>query len=143
MSSNSISGKNFSFDGSTVDFFGAKAMRSGDFCAINIGVGEEVMIQVDPSNHYIRGCILDCIKDDTKAGKRDKIAYVIVGRRGAAELYIDNTITVEHLRNAREGSDYVDIPGITFDDLPVTVRVDPNQGGIFCATANKDCAIII
>lgn len=143
MSSNRITGTNFSLIDGVVDFFGAKAMRTNKFSAVNIDIGEDVMIQIIPDTITVEESILGCIKDDTDAGKRDKIAYAIVGIRAAAALYLLDIITAEHLRNATEGDNYVDIPGIVFDGLSLTVRVDPSRDYIFCATADKDCVIIV
>ena len=100
------------------------------------------MIRVDPNSSNVKECILECIKEDIKAGRRADIAYVIVGNRYAASLYIDKVITEEHLRNATEGDDYVDLPGVAFGDFTLTVRVDPSVEPNFCATADKDCVVI-
>lgn len=87
--------------------------------------------------------ILECIATDTNAGKRHKIAYVIVDRRAAVSLYLSKVITTQHLRNAREHDDYIDIPDVTFDNLSLTVRIDKEvYTDYFCATADKKCVII-
>lgn len=87
--------------------------------------------------------ILECIVADTNAGKRCKIAYVIVDRRAAVSLYLSKVITTQHLRNARKHDNYIDIPDVTFDNLSLTVRVDKEvYTDYFCATADKKCVII-
>lgn len=141
MASNVISGKNFSLESGTVNFFGAMGMHFDGGWAINI-LGGGVMVQVAKSDETLPA-IMECISADTDAGKRDEIAYVIVGVRAAVVLYLDGTITAECLRNAVEGDHYVDIPGVAFEDLLLTVRVDANREDLaFVATADKDCVII-
>jgi len=149
MSSNTISGTNFSLDGSVVDFFGAKGARlSDDGWAIN-ALGGDLMFEAPKSNETPQ-TILQFIKDDTDAGKRDEIAYVIVDARAAVVLYLNGIITAEHLREASEGPHdapegpyYVDIPGVVFDGLPLTVRVDGRLiYRAYVATADKDCIVI-
>jgi len=141
MASNVISGTNFSLDAGTVNFFGARGTYFGDEWAIN-AFGGELMVTVVKTDETHRA-IMRCIKDDTDAGKRDKIAYVIVGVRAAVVLYLSGIITAEHLRKASEGEDYVDIPNVIFEDLSLTVRVDASRKNLaFVATADKDCTII-
>ncbi len=142
MSSNRITGTNFSLIDGVVDFFGAKAIHTDKLCAVNFCIGGDIMIRVDPNSSNVKECILECIEEDIKAGRRDDVAYVIVGNRYAASLYIDKVITEEHLRNATEGDDYVDLPGVAFGDFTLTVRVDPSVEPNFCATADKDCVVI-
>ncbi|MBQ6593840.1 hypothetical protein IJI00_02135 [Candidatus Saccharibacteria bacterium] len=141
MASNVISGINFSLDAGTVNFFGARGARLGDRWAIN-AFGGELMVEVAKTNETPQA-IMRCIKDDTDAGKRDKIAYVIVGVRAAVALYLNGIITAEHLRKASEGEQYIDIPNVIFEDLSLTVRVDASrENPAFVATADKDCVVI-
>ena len=141
MASNEISGINYSLKADTVNFFGAKGTHYSNGWAIN-AFGGETMVAVVKTDETPQA-IMQCIEDDTNAGKRDKIAYVIVGVRAAVALYLDGTITAEHLRKAFEGEDYVDIPNVTFEDLSLTVRVDASRDNLhFVATADKDCTII-
>ncbi|MCR4752839.1 MAG: hypothetical protein K5837_00245 [Candidatus Saccharibacteria bacterium] len=141
MASNVICGTNYSLDAGTVDFFGARGMHFGDGWAINT-FGGNLMVEVVKTHDTLEG-IKQCIKGDTDAGKRDKIAFVIVGKRAAVALYLEGIITAEHLRKASEGPDYVDIPDVNFEDLSLTVRVDASRENLaFVATADKDCTII-
>ena len=141
MASNIISGINYSLNAGTVNFFGARGTHFGDGWAIN-ALGGEMMVTVAKTDETPQA-IMQCIKDDTDAGKRDKIAYVIVGVRAAVVLYLSGIITAEHLRKASEGEDYIDIPNVIFEDLSLTVRVDASRKNLaFVATADKDCTII-
>ena len=141
MASNVISGTNFSLEADTINFFGAMGTRLGDKWAIN-AFGGELMVEVAKSDE-VRQDIMRCIEDDTNAGKRGEIAYVIVGIRAAVALYLSDIITAEHLRKATEGEDYVDIPGVPFKDLSLTVRVDASIEDLaFVATADENCVII-
>lgn len=141
MANNVISGTNYSLNAGTVDFFGARGACLGDGWAIN-AFGGELMVEVAKTNETPQA-IMQCIKDDTDAGKRDKIAYVIVGVRAAVALYLNGIITAEHLRKASEGKEYIDIPNVIFEDLSLTVRVDASRENLaFVATADKNCAII-
>ncbi len=137
----SVSGINYSLDAGVVNFFGANGISLGDEWYIDTYIGE-LMIQVVKSDKTHQA-VLKCIETDTGNGKRKEIAYVIVGARAAVVLYLDKTITAEHLRKATEGPHYVDIPDVVFDGLPLTVRVDGSQKDLdFVATADKDCVII-
>ena len=141
MASNVISGINFSLDAGTVNFFGARGARFVDRWVID-AFGGELMVEVVKTDEFHQ-TIMQCIKDDTDAGKRDKIAYVIVGIRAAVALYLEGIITAEHLRKASEGEKYIDIPNVTFEDLSLIVRVDASRENLaFVATADKDCTII-
>lgn len=141
MANNDISGINYSLSAGTVNFFGAKGTHFGDGWAIN-AFGDELMVEVVKTNETHQA-IMQCIKDDTDAGKRDKIAYVIVGVRAAVALYLNGIITAKHLRKASEGEEYIDIPNVIFEDLSLTVRVDASRENLaFVATADKDCTII-
>ena len=142
MASNVISGINYSLDAGTVNFFGAKGKHFDDRWAAINAFGGEAMVIVAKTDETPRA-IMQCIKDDTDAGKRDKIAYVIVGVRAAVALYLNGIITAEHLRKASEGEEYIDIPNVIFEDLSLTVRVDASRENLaFVATADKDCTII-
>ncbi|MBR0134003.1 hypothetical protein IJM16_01930 [Candidatus Saccharibacteria bacterium] len=142
MANGVISGNNYSLEGNTVNFFGAKGTRFGDRWAINFFGGDPMVVVV--KTHDILQTIMRCIKNDTDAGKRDKIAYVIVGVRAAVVLFLEGIIAAEHLRKATEGEEYIDIPNVIFDGLSLTVRVDASRRDdlAFVATADKDCTII-
>ena len=141
MAGNVILGTNYSLDTGVVNFFGAKGAFLGDKWCIN-AFGGDLMVQVVKSDETPQA-ILGCIKADTDNGKRDEIAYVVVGVRAAVVLYLNKNITAEHLRKASEGPYYVDIPGVIFDGLSLTVRVDGSKENLaFVATADKNCEII-
>lgn len=85
--------------------------------------------------------ILDAIAADIKAG--NDVAYLIAGRRAGVLLYLSDIITAEYLRNASEGKDYVDIPGLAaFGDYSLTIRIESSRPECYLATADKDYVVI-
>lgn len=141
MASNFISGTNFSLKSGTVDFFGAMGEHHGDYWLSNEKFGGNSLYQIHKENK-VPESIFECIEADRNEGKDDCVAYVVVGRYAAVKLYLCGLVAIKHLRKASEGKDYIDIPGVVFGGLTLTVRVDANRDGYFCATADKDCTII-
>ena len=143
MAANVIIGKNYYLKSGTINFYGAMGRSlTNDYWLINQEIDSTWMNKKEATDEILQA-ILECITADTNAGKRYKIAYVIVDRRAAVSLYLSKVITTQHLRNAREYDDCIDIPDVTFDNLSLTVRVDKEvYTDYFCATADKKCVII-
>ncbi len=139
---NKIIGNNYSLIDGTVEFFGAVGARSksGRWYA-NLFIGNRDLQFVIRKTDTLLDDILGAIAADIKAG--NDVAYLIAGRRAGVLLYLSNIITAEHLRNASEGVDYVDIPSLAaFGDYSLTIRVESSRTEHYLATADKDYVTI-
>lgn len=139
---NTIIGTNYSLENGTVEFFGAigTCSNSGRWYA-NLFIGNrDLQFEIRKTDTLLDD-ILGAIAADIKAG--NDVAYLIAGRRAGVLLYLSNIITAEHLRNASEGEDYVDIPGLAaFGDFSLTVRIESSRTEHYLATADKDYVTI-
>lgn len=139
---NTIIGTNYSLKNGTVEFFGAigTCSNSGRWYA-NVLIGNRYPQFEITKTDAILDMILDAIAADIKAG--NDVAYLIAGRRAGVLLYLSDIITAEHLRNASEGKDYVDIPGLAaFGDYSLTIRIESSRPECYLATADKDYVVI-
>ena len=141
MACNVVRGENYRLMNGIINFFGARGMRSRDGWLTNTPFSDSLML-TSRREDEIPQTIQECIVTDVKAGKGDRIACVTVGARSAVLLYLGNYITIEHLRKASEGEDYIDIPNVNFEGLSLTVHVINSSSDFFVATADKDYTVI-
>jgi hypothetical protein len=116
-----ISGANYSLDGNTIRFFGAKGTVFGNG---NWGVnafGASIDIEVDPDSIMPR--VLGCLQGDDNAGNGLRAAQIHLGPRQAVVFYLEGGMTSGQLAQAAEGPGFVDIPGVMVDGRMFTVRV--------------------
>ena len=123
MATSQLTGVNYSLDGDTINFFGAKGTKLGNGkWAINAIAN--AMFEVDPDS--IMGKVHDCINGDVENGNGDKIAQLQLGARQAVVFYLEGRLTRTQLADSTEGPDFVDIPSVDIDGRTVTVRVLAN-----------------
>lgn len=116
-----LSGVNYSLDGDTVQFFGAKGCKfSADRWGIN-AFGAHTFVEVDPDS--ITPEIRALLKADVEAGDGDKVAQIQLGPRQAVVFFLEGAITRDQLAKAAEGVGFIDIPDVTIDGRTLTVRV--------------------
>jgi hypothetical protein len=117
-----------------VDFFGAKGKFIDGRWAIYPSLGN-IWAIVAPGSMIPD--IRECIEQDVAAGNSDKIAKVLVGPRQGVVLFLEGKITLEHLKNATQTEEFIDIPGVAIDDRVLTVRVLANAS-LRVATADSE-----
>lgn len=140
VATNDIAGNNFSLQNGIINFYGAKGMKDGPKnWAINVEMGGDLMIEVEPDD--LLPSIQECIDTDVKNGDGDKIAMLVVRPRTAVSLFLKDVILPQHLREATEIDDIVDLPKVPVLGRLLTVRVDPNTE-FSIATADATGAII-
>ena len=121
MATMSLNGMNYSLDGNTVGFFGAKGTKfTNGMWGIN-AFGSAIDCEVDPDSIMER--VRGCIAGDVDAGNDDRIAQLQLGPRQAVVFYLEGGMTRDQLARASEGPEFVDIPGVTVDGWTLTVRV--------------------
>lgn len=116
------SGNNFSFDGSTVRFFGQAGDR-GDGKTWRISYfTSSPESPADPSDSM--PAIRRIIMGDVNNGRGDDIAMLLLAPMAAVLLFLEGVITEQHLNGAQEPADnIVDIPGVFIEGRTLTVRV--------------------
>ena len=140
MATNSITGNNFSLQNGIIDFYGAKGTKTGPKnWAIN-AMGGAAMFEVDPDESLLPS-IQECIDTDVKNGDGDKIAMLVVRPRTAVSLFLKDVILPQHLREATEVDDIIDLPKVPIRGRLLTIRVDPDTEDSI-ATADATGAII-
>lgn len=121
MATRTVGGENYSLDGDTIQFFGAKGTKFGNG---NWGVnafGAGIDIEVDPDTIMPR--VRGCIEGDVNAGNSDRVAQLQLGPRQAVVFYLEGGMTAAQLAHAAEGPGFVNIPGVQVDGRVLTVRV--------------------
>ena len=140
MATNGITGDNFSLQNGIINFYGARGMKDGPKnWAINVA-GGDLMFEVDPDDSLLPD-IQKCFDTDVENGDGDKIAMLIVAPFTAVFLFLKDVILPQHLREANETSDFIDLPGVPVLGRLLTVRIDPNADSTI-ATADEGGIII-
>lgn len=134
-----IQGTNFSFDGTTINFFGWQGYRtSTGTWVFGFEKGDTPNIEDDPSPQ-LQG-IQQLIAQDEADGNGHRVAMVLVRARTARSLFLEGLIVPAHLQNAQEHDGVVDIPMVTVTHTRVlTVRVlEDLRGNIATADSNGE-----
>lgn len=102
-----------------------------------------IFMPLIPTGGLVKDDIEQCIKQDERNGRGEEVAMVQVRPYFGALLYVEGTITDEHLKDVEEGDGYIDIPGVLFGSKTLTVRVvNSDNGGHKYFTADKNGAMI-
>ncbi|HYG83617.1 MAG TPA: hypothetical protein VD907_01950 [Verrucomicrobiae bacterium] len=128
MGTQSISGKFFRVSGDEVKFFenesyarmGRESWRVGGF-----------EVDINPLTPEIQ----DCLDDDERNGKLDRVAMVLVGPVEALQLFVEGCLKVSHFSKAAEHADCIDVPEVQILGRQLTVRIKKNYPRV--ATADR------
>ncbi len=107
-----VKGKNLIFNGSKITLFGTSGanLQSGNW-AVESGFGS-LMIEVKPSP--VSPKIQELVNEDMKAKRGDQIACIQVSPNIGVCLFLEGTVTRQHLESASEENGT-----IVFTDVPL------------------------
>jgi hypothetical protein len=129
-------GINYSFQDSTVEFFGVKGRRyaTGPW-AINVRTTQiDLEIDAQTTAEWIWGRIQQAIC----VGSGQEITQLRLGPRSAVFLFLGGGLTCDQLARATEGDDFVDIPDVSLHGSTFAVRIVPEPKYEVTAASNAD-----
>lgn len=122
------SGLNFSVKDRRIRFFHTEGVKVS---ATMWGIGfahENTFARLEPCS------IMDDIRKQTAAvvasGNGHKIFILQLNARAAVIFFLEGKITVDHLKRASEGFDFIDLTSVRVDDRTLRVRIvatSPNE----------------
>ncbi len=131
----------YEFEEGGIRIFGARGIRLSEDRRLMNALGGDQMIEVIRDNstrNRIGWCIAQARTyrgwDDDRTRRSMRVAQIQISAHAAVSLYLDGVLTPDHLVDAIESPDYIDIPYGRFSD-GLTIRVLPNKTEITAADA--------